>query len=573
MFVAANSNTSTTQPSYAYSYDGINWVKDTDAERLNRANWYSVCYGNGMFVTVSSNTSSYPSYAYSYDGINWVPDTNAERLRRAEWRSVCYGNGMFVVVNYGTNTSYPSYAYSYDGINWVPDTNAAILPRANWFSLCYGNGVFVVVNGNTSTNTSYPSYAYHNAHQLRSSLKLTSPNIDEMNNTMNTLVESVNDYNKIRPFLSTIHDMDINWVPDTNAERLNRAGWRSVCYGNGMFVAVDYSTNSSYPSYAYSYDGITWVVDTNAERLNKANWQSICYGNGMFVAVSNSMSSGPSYAYSYDGINWVPDTNAERLSRAGWQSICYGNGMFVVVDGSGNDSYPSYAYSYDGINWVVDTNAERLPRIYWLQSICYGNGMFVAVNGNINTGPSYAYSYDGINWVVDTNAAILSRGKWYSVCYGNGMFVVVGIYNSSGPSYAYNNAYQLRSSLNLTSPNIDTLTTNAQSSDRRLKSNITALQPDSSISIIDQLQTYSFNLSTDSSRLHYGLIAQELQPIMPELVLTDNSPQQYLSIRYIEFIPHIINYLKELHKSNNELQHQVLALQNEVEKLKDEEKK
>ena len=559
-----NNSTNTSYPSYAYSYDGITWVADTSAVRLNRTSWYSVCYGNGVFVVVNNSTNtSYPSYAYilhnqtltcslpisspnidkiqesvdEYDKIEphikcindmtkvWVVDTNAARLSRAYWYSICYGNGMFVAVDYSTNTSYPSYAYSYDGINWVEDTNAERLPNTAWYSICYGNGMFVAVNYYGLG----PSYAYS-------------------------------------------YD-GITWVADTNAARLTNTYWRSVCYGNGMFVVVSSIMSGSGPSYAYSYDGINWVVDTNAERLPRVWWYSVCYGNGMFVAVSNSMSSGPSYAYSYDGINWVPDTNAERLSRAGWQSICYGNGMFVVVDGSGNDSYPSYAYSYDGINWVVDTNAERLPRIYWLQSICYGNGMFVAVNGNINTGPSYAYSYDGINWVVDTNAAILSRGKWYSVCYGNGMFVVVGIYNSSGPSYAYNNAYQLRSSLNLTSPNIDTLTTNAQSSDRRLKSNITALQPDSSISIIDQLQTYSFNLSTDSSRLHYGLIAQELQPIMPELVLTDNSPQQYLSIRYIEFIPHIINYLKELHKSNNELQHQVLALQNEVEKLKDEEKK
>ena len=55
--------------------------------------------------------------------------------------------------------------------------------------------------------------------------------------------------------------------------------WFSVCYGNGMFVAVAQNTNIA----VYSTDGITWTQTTMPV---SNNWYSVCYGNGKFVAVA-----------------------------------------------------------------------------------------------------------------------------------------------------------------------------------------------------------------------------------------------------------------------------------------------
>ena len=74
------------------------------------------------------------------------------------------------------------------------------------------------------------------------------------------------------------------------------------------------------------------------------------------------------------------------------------------------------------------------------------------------------------------------------------------------------------------------------SSDRRLKENITELSEDDSSNIIDNIKVYSFyfknvNVNNDNDdkeeeqapypkRLHYGVIAQELQELKARLQLT-----------------------------------------------------
>ena len=176
------------------------------------------------------------------------------------------------------------------------------------------------------------------------------------------------------------------------------ANWQSVCHGNGKFVAVADSNNTA----VYSTDGITWTATTLP---SSAKWGSVCYGNGKFVAVANSSDKA---AYSTDGITW---TAATLSSSADWFSVCYGDGKFVAVAYSSDKA----AYSTDGINWTKVT----LPSSDSWQSVTYGNGKFVAVANNSATA---AYSTDGINWTVVT---LPSSASWYSVTFGNGKFVAV----------------------------------------------------------------------------------------------------------------------------------------------------
>ena len=186
--------------------------------------------------------------------------------------------------------------------------------------------------------------------------------------------------------------------------------WHSVCYGNGMFVAVAdskdiYGGNIA----AYSTDGINWIKTTLP---TNAKWQSVCYGNGKFVAVAYLSSIA---AYSIDGINWTQSTLPADSS---WYSICYGNDKFVAITGYNKNIA---AYSTDGINWtktILPTSAQ------WSQ-LCYGNGMFVTVA----VGTIAAYSTDGINW---TQSTLPDSKSWNSVCYGNGKFVAIAYKDTNG---------------------------------------------------------------------------------------------------------------------------------------------
>ena len=211
--------------------------------------------------------------------------------------------------------------------------------------------------------------------------------------------------------LGDMSNLAIQWYETSNG--LNNRNWRSICYGNGKYVAVAYSSNT----FAYSTDGINWIETTNG--LNDRYWYSICYGNEKFVAVSDYPNT---FAYSTDGINWTETTNG--LSSRNWESICYGNGKYVAVAYSSN----TFAYSTDGINWIETTNG--LSSRSW-NSICYGKDKYVAIAANSNT---FAYSSDGINWTEISNG--LSKNGWNSICYGNGKYVAITSNNSTTFAYS-----------------------------------------------------------------------------------------------------------------------------------------
>jgi uncharacterized repeat protein (TIGR02543 family) len=230
----------------ATSPDGITWTART---LPSPANWMSVTYGNGVFVAVAYNSTA---EATSPDGITWTARTLPSPL---QWSSVTYGNGVFIAVAHGQDA-----ASSPDGITWTWRT----LPRyLNWESVTYGNAVFVAVGS-------------------ASNVAATSPD-------------------------------GITWT----ARTLPPDYWRSVTYGNGVFVAVTASTAA-----ATSPDGNIWTARTLP---SSSGWISVTYGNGVFVAVGSASNAA---ATSPDGITWTART---LPSSANWLSVTYGNGVFVAV--------------------------------------------------------------------------------------------------------------------------------------------------------------------------------------------------------------------------------------------------
>jgi len=90
-----------------------------------------------------------------------------------------------------------------------------------------------------------------------------------------------------------------------------------------------------------------------------------------------------------------------------------------------------------------------------------------------------------------------------------------------------------------------------QSSDIRLKKNITPLQ--NSLDKIALLNGYQYNW-IDASRgnaLQSGVLAQEVEKQMPELVSTDAEGDK--SVNYNGLIPYLIESVKELKQQIQEL--------------------
>jgi hypothetical protein len=291
---------------------GVNWSSTSSG-----ISSYSVCYGNGIFVTVPTLVNY---IIYSTDGINWINSS----LNISNLTSVCYGNGLFVTV--GTNIIY----YSTDAIIWTESPNFTG-KNQSWWSVCYGNNMYVAVSASTGVTNAIYSYD------------------------------------------------GIVWTLSPNTD-ISNCQWSSVCYGysngSGRFVAVNIG-GSPANNMMHSTNGVNW---TPVVRSSKTSfyYNSCCYGNGYFVAIGKDVTSGTNHNIwiSNDISNnaWRLISNTYVYSGTNrYGTVCYGNNYFVIVFGN------TVIYSNDISNNVWKSSVINGITADYIKCICYGNGKFVVV--------------------------------------------------------------------------------------------------------------------------------------------------------------------------------------------------
>lgn len=91
-------------------------------------------------------------------------------------------------------------------------------------------------------------------------------------------------------------------------------------------------------------------------------------------------------------------------------------------------------------------------------------------------------------------------------------------------------------------------------SDKRLKHNISPIE--NALEAILQLQGKQYNLNS-TGETQFGFIAQDVQPILPSIVQSDN---EYLNISYIELIPFLVESVKQLHSENNAMKERMAEM-------------
>ena len=102
--------------------------------------------------------------------------------------------------------------------------------------------------------------------------------------------------------------------------------------------------------------------------------------------------------------------------------------------------------------------------------------------------------------------------------------------------------------INIKGPlNIDNNTVTAQSftatSDKNKKENIETISD--ATSKIESLRGVSYNLKTDNTKTHYGVVAQELEEVFPDMVHGEEGNK---SVAYMEIIGVLIETVKDLNK-------------------------
>jgi hypothetical protein len=329
----------------------------------------------------------------------------------------------------------------------------------------------------------------------------------------------------------------------------NTKRWR-----NGYFNATvyGYGVGSSYGVYGTSATyGVRGVGGTYGV-FGSGTYGT--YGSGTSYGVYGTASGG----YGVAGIS-SSSYGLYGSSSSSWGSVAYGvYGAFgsgttgYGVQGVSNSSYGVYGTSgYLGVYGVGDTYG-----VYGYSSS--GNGV-------------YAYSSN-------------SNGIWAYAASSATTGIYAGVFESK--VYSYGGYFQ--------------------SSDRNLKKNIKDVS--NAMSIINQLKPKNYEFRDDAELAslhmpkgtHYGLIAQELELVLPDLVndgpvilnnsgeptkldgkpgsqkqedqLTKSSNVQkegmrFKGVNYDELIPIIIKGMQELSKQNDDLKTQVATLTQTVSQL------
>jgi trimeric autotransporter adhesin len=103
-------------------------------------------------------------------------------------------------------------------------------------------------------------------------------------------------------------------------------------------------------------------------------------------------------------------------------------------------------------------------------------------------------------------------------------------------------------------------------SDMRLKKDVVPLSL--ALPKLRKVKTYSYVMKNDpEEKPEFGVMAQELQGVFPELVRSISPDSDYLGVNYIGLIPWTIQALQELDVENQRLKAENKALQDRVQAL------
>lgn len=270
-------------------------------------------------------------------------------------------------------------------------------------------------------------------------------------------------------------------------------------------------------------------------------YNSISYGQGNFA-------SGPySAAFGYNSHASGIGTFATGNSTSAYARWSYASGIATNADGD-------YAFATG-----ASTNAAGFfSAAFGSQTTAFGEGSFSAGDNTIARG-QYAASF-GYHTIAKPYASVvlgryndtasISSIGWYT----NDALLIVG--NGSSATNR-SNAMTLFKNGDITLSGTFT-----QNSDARLKTNIKQLN--NAMYKLNLINGYQYNWATpysDKNKLNTGLIAQEIEQVIPELVRKDGSGS--LSVNYYGLIPYLLEGIKSM---QTEIEHLKIAIQTLKEK-------
>jgi len=292
--------------------------RSSSGEDMNFLNWtsgsfggfksyYSIAYGNNIYVAVGGFSSNQTGIITSPDGINWT-ERQPPFGGNVNWTDVIFADGKFVAVT-DTDNSGQAVMTSTNGTTWTLQSAPS---TGRWKSITYANSLYVVVGlGEIMTSSNATTWTKYTAPGGMSLYDVVYGNgrfVAVGNSPSDPIATSTNGTSWTRP----------TGVPS--------GYFMSVAYGNGRFVAAGGNDIMT------STDGITWTK--HPPFMENLDIYSVDFGNGLFVAIYGDVDPSPiytktSYAVSVDGVTWWTNKNPFPYF---FTNVRYINNRFFAVD-------------------------------------------------------------------------------------------------------------------------------------------------------------------------------------------------------------------------------------------------
>jgi hypothetical protein len=340
----------------------------------------------------------------------------------------------------------------------------------------------------------------------------------------------------------------------------NEAGsprWALNTYADGSIISFDRATGSYLPGWVQRAGrvGIS-AIDPTGGGVVEAKLTVKNLDNNTGIAILNQ----------FDARRFAVNTQA--------------NGGWLLYDG-GNNTWNPGLFQRNGsvsIGTVAPFTNERLTvnaaanralhassnADFTLISTATTTGGTAVLGENTGSGVGvYAFSFNGTALLVDGN------GPTQAHFSGPGN---VGI-GTSGPADRLQVVGDIRVGTGTTGCVRDadaTVIAGTCSSDRRLKKSIAPLA--SSLDHVARLQPVTFHWRSDEfpdrhlgASESFGLIAQDVEAVLPELVTTDETG--YKAVRYSALPLHMLQAIRELKAKNDDLEARLAAMEDLLKRL------
>jgi len=333
-------------------------------------------------------------------------------------------------------------------------------------------------------------------------------------------------------------------------------GYLSSAWGERTAAFSDRSTAFGFDTEAFGNCATAWGASSEASNDFATAWGLGCKANG------------------YHSTAWGDSTYAGSINSTAWGAATRATGPNATAAGSGSQASANSATAFGLSTKALGANSFVIGQyndaiVYPHTPITETSPLFIIGNGDEGSGN------ESNAMVVRKNGLITIKGQETInqidlELASTSALIEMGvdklgphglIFGDPDPSQGMKLLYRtIPNTLNVevgndpssNSANIFNLQMDGdltiggslmQNSDRRLKKQITPLS--NSIEVINQLTgyTYFWKGSYKPSRKQIGLIAQEVQDILPELVQEDE--EGMLSLDYISIIPVLIEAIKD----------------------------